>query len=622
MKRTLLLLLLSGMVTFLFGQQNPLRNLKELRPEPVPAMPSPHGTVLQAGNPNLPLLQTRALESVIGLTRFDAQTYGSLGHRLADFGDGTVSAAWLFSAESSGFSDRSTAYNYFDGAEWGTEPASGVESTRSGFPSFTATPAGTEAILSHKSATGSQWIVTAHTKQQGDADWTEYEIPSTVPGGPVWAKVAAGGPDGNALHVLAVSVAPDFGGAVYQGMNQHPLYYRSTDGGQTWDMVDVILPGLDSTFYNGISAEAYNIDAHGETVAVGIFDQWGDVALLKSGDNGETWTKTIIKDFPLDKYDNSGYGPGDIPLDTLAPDSISILTADGSGCLLVDDNGKVHVFFGWMYVEEFGGDRFYFPAMDGMAYWNEDYGTDEIATITYLEDFDGDGTVTLVSSTGIPYYGTNLSSHPTAGVDAEGHIYVVYSAIREDAISNSENQNYRHLFVIRSEDGGETWTSPYDLINTETTEIPEFVEAAFPSIPSRVGDALRLVYQQDFSPGMAVIGDMDVSSDNYIIYLEVDKNDYGLYTDATLVEPDQNSLVLSPNPAHGAVTVTVDMVQAGDVRLSLINGLGETMAIRSFGAMPRGPQRLAFDLNGVSRGLYFIRVETEGQVVSGKLIVE
>ena len=88
------------------------------------------------------------------------------------------------------------------------------------------------------------------------------------------------------------------------------------------------------------------------------------------------------------------------------------------------------------------------------------------------------------------------------------------------------------------------------------------------------------------------------------------------------MEPDQNSLVLSPNPAHGAVTVTVDMVQAGDVRLSLINGLGETMAIRSFGAMPRGPQRLAFDLNGVSRGLYFIRVETEGQVVSGKLIVE
>ena len=51
-----------------------------------------------------------------------------------------------------------------------------------------------------------------------------------------------------------------------------------------------------------MSGDVYAIDARGETVVIAYFDDWGDSFILKSDDNGDTWTRTTFLDVPVQKY--------------------------------------------------------------------------------------------------------------------------------------------------------------------------------------------------------------------------------------------------------------------------------------------------------------------------------
>ena len=66
------------------------------------------------------------------------------------------------------------------------------------------------------------------------------------------------------------------------------VYSRSQDGGITWDIINMQLPGMDTTMYNGMSGDVYAIAAQGETVVVAYFDDWGDSYIVKSTANGDS----------------------------------------------------------------------------------------------------------------------------------------------------------------------------------------------------------------------------------------------------------------------------------------------------------------------------------------------
>ena len=73
------------------------------------------------------------------------------------------------------------------------------------------------------------------------------------------------------------------------------LYSRSPDNGNSWDMIDIALPGMDSAnFYNdggqGIAAgDGFTIDARGNTVAMVTGGRRQHTHLWKSTDRGQTW---------------------------------------------------------------------------------------------------------------------------------------------------------------------------------------------------------------------------------------------------------------------------------------------------------------------------------------------
>ena len=626
MKKILPFLLFTFIAFSIFAQDEPTL-VKETRIHPALPQPSPMPMIQGSGEVPEPTLQMRDEEVNIGITRFELQTIASLGRRVAVAPNGQVSAAWLHGLDQTGgWPDRGAAYNQHDGSAWGTNPDFSLEATRSGYPSFTSSPTtGMEVVFSHKNTSATQWFLQVHTKMPSETTWTETEIPSTVTGGPVWGKVAMGGPDGNTIHAVAVSVAPDFGGVIYEGMNQHPLYYRSLDGGANWDKVDVIIPGLDSNFYSSVGGEAYNIYAYGETVAIGVFDAWGDIAVFKSIDNGENWTKFIVKDHPLDKYDGSGYAPGDVPFDPNVPDSTSIFSSDDSGSVLVDDNGKVHVFYSVMYHNAADGNfglivQFNDGSLiyDGIAYWNEDFETDELQIIATAQDMDGDSVVIVSDYGGVRYTNANFTSFPTSSIDDDGNIYMVYTSMRED-LNSFEETTYRHVFIVKSSDGGQTWSDPFDLINLDVTEFYDFIEGAYPSIPARIGDQIHMVYQQDFDPGLTPTG-ANVA-EQFIMHVPYDKETFE--PSFTHNIPQLNGeVVMAPNPTKGDVQIRFDLNELSDAAFAVFDLLGRLVYFDEMERLPVGQNAVSLDLSQLNKGMYLVQMEIDGMQLSKKVIIE
>ena len=577
------------------------------------------------------LFRNTELETVIGETIYDLQTNYSVCNRISEDADGNIMAVWTMGFNSNdGYSDRGTGYNRYDAATgaWGNTPAGRLEDgIRTGWPNHVITDAGNEFIVGHVFASGEYRLHTLR-RPAGTADWIESDIPTDTPVGTLWPQAAV---SGETVHVIGVATPTgNLGGQIYAGVDMHILYYRSPDGGETWDIVDGIIPGLDSTHAADIvSADSYTIDARGEVVTVGVFSQWNDIVVFKSTDGGANWTSTRLHDFPIDHYEiNQGYTLADLPpYDTLAPDSLAIFTSDNGGQLLIDKNGMVHAFFGEMYVQDTDttdAGWVYYPGTDGLAYWNESFGPDSIRTIANILDLNGNDTLDIESIDHIATYFQSMTSTPSAAVDEDNTIYLTYSMVMEGAEYrlNEDEQHYRHLWVIASEDGGETWSEPYNAINEVTTgdpDFPFFIEAVFPAMVRDITDEVKLMYQQDFRPGMNSRGDMDIAENNNIVFLRLTD----VLTKAEeVVAPETFRMNLFPNPASGAVNLAFELEGKSIVKLQLLNLNGQQLGQESLGNLAAGLYRHTVDLDGLPRGVYLMKLNTADQTAVRRLVVE
>lgn len=518
--------------------------------------PNPHTSVTLNSKNNLS-------SEIIGTTTYDLQSNAAVQNRIVVHNDGTISAAWTRSDEyNAAWNDRGTGYNFFDGTSWGPYPSSRLESSRGGWPSIIALGNGGECAITHN--TDNSYINNTYSTTVGSGVWIENQISA---GYMIWNRSAAGGIDGNTIHMIAITASATFGGAPFNGLDGALLYYRSQNGGDTWDIVDMQLPGMDTSMYTAMNGDVYAIAAQGETVVVAYFDDWGDSYIVKSIDNGDTWTKTTFLDFPVEKY------AMDDGLDLDNNDTTDhVYSTDNYGALILDPNGDAHIFYGIMqYADDDLADASssWYPSENGIAYWTESFGEDTTPailkdTINYLDaagaatprgrwwsdmmnnhiitaapDLNGDGLVSGIDSTGgYALYYASRASMPNAGLDANGNIWLSFSAYTENV--DNGTQVFRHLYVTKSEDGGTTWKNPVDV--TPHDMWSGMQECVFGSMSPSVDDKLRIIYQADFEPGLCVRGDEDLVDNNDIIYLEIDT--VGLFdaTATSIMEIDNNQI--------------------------------------------------------------------------------
>jgi uncharacterized protein (TIGR02145 family) len=463
------------------------------------------------------ILQSSSLgyEEVIGVTQYDLQSNASIDDRLVGSGN-AMSAGWNMSLETGVFPDRGTGYNFFDGSLWGEQPYERIESVRCGWPSIAQTGSGLELSITHPGI-DTPFLMTYRTAGSGDA-WNEVSIPMDGPSGVLWPRVATSGPDGNTIHVIGVSTPIANGGALYEGQDGALLYYRSLNAGFTWEQST--FPALDTANFVGFGGDSYAIHARDGVVAFAVFNDLMDTFVMISEDNGDNWEYTPVIDFPIDNYVIDMGLPVDGGED-FNGDGIfqEYLNSDGAGDVHVDQNGLVHVVFGGMYymdADTVDNNFSNFPRTNGLEYWNQSFGIDSSLTIAYAYDIDESGALDLEDD--IAQYFVSLAGIPSMGSSEDGRLYVSYSAIMENF--SSGDQNYRHIYVVQSSDGGNSWNSGTACDLTPDNDF-DGLENVFASMNPNVGDTLELIYQRDFEPGLHVRGDLDPLANNDIVSLRV-----------------------------------------------------------------------------------------------------
>lgn len=486
--------------------------------------------------------ETIAVGNTVGTTTFDVQTNRSIGKQIYVDIHGTAHIVWTHSHSFDiAAQDRGTGYNTVstDGTV-GNFPNTSLEVYRTGWPNI-------GQVLSGNN-TG-RLVVIAHTAERLSfcwkdpmADWksTLFESFGINSGGVKWSRMAISGKN---IHVIAINQTTE-----NCEMVNSFVYYRSKDGGSTWEVMDCI-DGLNGDNFTKIAGDSYSIEAKGSSVTIvtGTFSP----TLFKSIDNGDSWEMTRIVKMDDYLYDGSIN-------QTLAK---PLVIGDQCYETLIDLEGKVHVWYGRNLIQDKDSTAGWqsFPKNAAIQYWNETMEKPIAIGPTVRFDADGDGLASLDSNSSITNtYSGGLVSYPSATIDANGTLYVVYSAV-VDGATNESNNLYRDVFLVKSEDDGQTWIGPYNVTNNPKED------AVFASLAKRVlGGKLQIVYQSDSLVGTAVqeLGNGGIHSfiSNEIKHVIVDVTDIARYEEALDTKPEL--LVLEAEMGfEGCVTYGVDQLQ-------------------------------------------------------------
>ncbi len=585
---------------------------------PANAIDMPAINPLQAGNPSVN--SKSALEDNLGQTRYDLQTNYAIQNRFYQFPDGTMAGAWTMGQAEASFPERGTGYNYFDGTNWGPEPTSRIETVRTGWPSVAAWNGTGEIVVSHQSA--SLPLVMNTRPVKGTGNWTQSLI-NPPPGcvGLFWPRMITSGPNNNYIHIITCNGPTANQGAPYLGMDPGILYFRSLDGGATWDKAGIQLPGIDSSNYTSFSADTYAWGSpKGDTLYFAVGGAYSDAFIMKSTDNGENWTKIPIL----------GNASKKIPAGTtyLAPWK----STDGAVACEMDHNGVIHFSsgIGGGFIE--GGSNYIMVNYNGLLYWNttmpmmqDSLNLDTLDAHGQLLGYYSDGpnpgdTLNVVTS-----YRVALTSFPQISVDAANNLYVIYSGVTwKDP--NPEGIHYRHLFGRAKFHDKMTWSAdPIDLNDDITYFGQEFIFASM--VKHISGDKLRLLYQTADQPGTAV-GTSTGSSpipyhDNIIQYREIPGSTFwpaGIEQNnrAGLNPVSRNY----PNPVQGLTNINVSLDAPSAIVVEVANVTGQKILSYDKGVLGTGIHKVTLDGSSLMPGIYFYTVKINGESFVNKMIVE
>ena len=558
-------------------------------------------------------------ESELDYTTYDWQTNTAARNLTMNFPDGCVGFAYTIATDAA-MSDRGTDVVIYNPNtdEW-TTVGGKIEDRKTGFGCAARYGENGVVVVSRDASTLNCGVYIIEDKDNLPA-------PGTVAPVIEWTKddrnihfpaVMCTGPDHRHIHILFTALNYE-----NEAGQTNPYYYfRSMDGGQTWDeFMTIDYLGRDYAPTYGSGQDAYFMENNGgNELNIVVNTRRGDGAVLTSTDEGNTWTRTKFYHHPgIDVNYESWY---------MYPRWTSALW---------DNAGRLHVAY------EFGGatgdasSTSYYPSIGGVVYWNNqmpykgdgsslEFGPDPtnpmpptqgqpfiidsayiyrdiytswwlwsdaphemwseyIGYVTPLDEYEQP----LLD----PYSATEFSIYDD-GMDSHGHynggvsiMPVLLTTPNQDLLvavwcslddhykgGSGGDQHFFKIFTRASYDNGATWTPMYHLT---ADFVWNYTECVYPQA-AITNNQLVIAIQMDGEPDSYIIGsggDID-QMDNFYQGFTFDLMElFGYDNVEENTVPTNTSMTLYPNPATEVLNVSLNH----DEEIVICNMMGQTVS--------------------------------------------
>ena len=547
--------------------------------------------------------------------------------------DGKVSFAYTI-ATTDNYSDRGTGISTYNPStgEW-SHCDGRVEKEKTGFGSIARYGQNSIIVAAHTATEMGAYMV-------ADKNDITRECAETLPkldptNDPTWPAVMTSGPNRDIIHIVAL------------GYNDNMIYYfRSTDGGQTYDKQNVILPYLTSEYGSDWNSNCYYWmeTTEDNCLALVINNAWSDGMVLYSYDDGETWERKVY-------YHHPGINT---TFDTwfMYPRWVSAQWGlDKELCIAYEFNGSTGE----------PGSGSYYPALGGVAFWSEtmpyadtethaingydptnpmpptpgepfvldsgymysdiyaawprwsDQTWDNPAYFGYVAPLDPNGeweswavaeTFNIEDFSLHGSYNGGCSVMPVLcmvpGTNGR-EMVVVWSMLDENTDPDEAGNYYLKLFAAYSDDYGRTWGTPVHITNDFMLTYTEHVynQAAI------VGNTLIVATQADGMTGTFVQSDDTDAFDNHYNGYTYDLEElFGIDGIEEAPVSNNNQISVYPNPANGQVDVTLNK----GAEMTIYNIMGQAvMTVEGHVGVN------TLDISNLTSGIYFISAGTDTQ---------
>ena len=560
-------------------------------------------------------------DPVSSVTIYDVQTNDAMGRRLYLYPDGTAGTTATWSQVASPFADRGTGYNYYNGTSFGPEPTARIESIRTGYTNYQPFGANGELVIAHES-TGN--LVMCSRTTRGTGAWTQQVLPNSLPTGVtemLWPRVVTNGANRTNIHVIALTEPVSQGGKKYNGIDGALLYCNSLDGGVTFSAWTQ-LTGMTSANYIYFGVEAYSFaEPKGDTIAFTFGGDVNDLVLMKSTDNGTTWTKTVIWH---SLYDLGGSSPH------------YFCACGGSQSVVLDNTGIAHVACNWAYDSAYNASGNYYNRREyGIIYWNE-----HMAQIRQDCDWDSlyksHQMIGWLKDTNVYSFpianlteGGPLTRQPQLVIDNNNKIFLVYAGAT--TLTDPDGNNFTHIFGRDGTLSGDTVKWSNDTLVEITSDFLQFYfsDCVYPSVSPTTDNSVYILFQKDDYAG------------SYVEYVTEGSSYVGQSA------PDSNYMVLHkwhkpitvginekheipaftvgqnfPNPVNGLTKVNVYLMNSGNLSLKVTNLTGQTLMSMEKSNVQPGVSQFVIDASQLSAGVYFYTVKQGDKSITKKMVIE
>ncbi|MDX1420515.1 MAG: T9SS type A sorting domain-containing protein, partial [Rubricoccaceae bacterium] len=358
-------------------------------------------------------------------------------------------------------------------------------------------------------------------------------------------------------------------------VNRSGSVRRSTDGGRTWAEVRDLGGGGLFEMPQGYPF-AGRVFAGGDAVlrnAVGYSD-----------DRGATFADALMQGVPgfyADAEAFAAYPPG-------SPWAGRLLAAGRWGASVSDDGGEVFTESG-LWDRSYRGEGVAVVAHPGGGH-GAIVGGRISATSGQRAWSSGDG-----GATWGPAGGVRLPEAPPIG-PGSGSFVLAAGGMSALAVLPRGT-------VYRTDDAGATW-------------------AAIGRAPEVNGDIY--LNAAALSPdGRLYVGLLEIraNGEGWVWRTEVLPGGVPVPVEAGPEGDESLGVEVSPNPSREGGTVTLTLARPSSVSVAVYDGLGRRVAVLHEGPLPAGRHTLAFDRSALPPGVYVVRVEASGTVVSRRVTV-